>query len=71
MELDEEYVKLETEICKRCVNHEFCKNYLEGDICLPLTILRFFIVEDRVTLGDLRDGIREWERLMGKTSQEF
>jgi thiaminase len=64
MELNEEYVKLEAEICKRCVNHVFCKNYLEGDICLPLTILRFFIVKDKATLDDLGEGIREWERLM-------
>jgi len=70
MELDEEYVKLEEEICKRCVNYEFCKHYLEGDICVPLTILRFFVIKGRITLDDLRDGIREWEKIMGRVSQE-
>lgn len=69
MEFDDNYVEVENEICKRCVIYEFCTNYLEGDICTPLTILRFLLVEDKITIKDIRNRIAEWKKFM-KVSQE-
>jgi len=71
MELDEEYTKIELEICKRCPNYVFCKNYLNGEICLPLSILRTFVIENKLTLEDLKYGIEVWEKNMKELGYEI